>query len=782
MRVSLPCTHEGLDRLDWDRDCDKLAVRRRWFDCTHPEQPLGDIVSAAVGCGPACPGYTPDHAHDDLVVGIVPDLVRPLVMPKSHLVPAFNGSLIKYKGQHLLAYRQGDGVHLAVLDDHWTVRSTRRLALWHEKAALRQEDPRLFVWRGRLCVSFTGVERDLTEPKYGLATSVLYATLAPEIDWQPLDIFYPHYEGRTAWEKNWAFFDHGGSLLAVYSIKPHRVLVIEGDSAKLAYETETPHTWTGGHMRGGAPPVRVGDEYYHFFHGRVGISHEATYNTGCYVFEGEPPFRVVRMSRHPIQWADQLGKVEVKAAVVFVGGAQLEGRTWVLSQGVHDRGLEVAWFDKQKVEATMQESDYRLPDIWCITCPELPQRRKEAGQAHSDANLVPHWWEGIHGQTWGVSTIFNYTEGECPITPGHASLILNHYALWQHLYHSGVDEAIITEDDCLFEPDFARKASALLANRPPDAQMIYLGHVGLGDDKRKRVVCPGLAETDVMFGTHCYWVHRSALPVLLQRMKGLRSHVDIQLWEQVLRPGHLRWYTADPSLARQGSAIGTTPGTLGGAVWPGIPGDLRKELDYVDRALGGWCPAEKARQMAGLILMTKPRVVVEIGVYGGKSLLPQALALRHLHRNGGERGIVWGIDPWTIAAADEGWDGVTGHKADHRRWWLDRSDLDGQLRRVAEVVTELDLWPFVRLVGLGSEDVADAFIRNPIDILHVDGNHASTVCTRDVQLYVPRVRPGGWVWMDDTAWETTQPAVRQMHARCQLVLDCTHWRLYRKEG
>lgn len=782
MLTSLPCLHVGMERLDWDRDADKLAVRRCWFDCSHPERPLGDIVSAGVGCGPTCPGYEPDHTLEGQVHGVIPDLVRPLCVPGAHRVPAFNGSLLKHQGQWLLAYRQGDGVHLAVLDDHWLVRSTRRLALVHERAALRQEDPRLFVWRGRLCVAFTGVERDFTEPRHGLKTSVLYATLEESIDWQPLDVFYPHYEGRTLWEKNWAFFDSGGSLMAVYAIKPHQILRIDGDRATLAYQTETPHAWVGGHLRGGAPPVRVGEEYYHFFHGRIGVGVEAVYNTGVYVFEARPPFRVLRMSRAPVRWAERESRSPDKASVVFVGGAVLDGRTWLLSEGVHDRELHAVWLDKDKVEATMKHSDYRLPDVWCITCQELPQRRKQAAEAHSEANLIPRWWEGIHGPSWGVSTTYTYTMGECPITPGHASLILNHYALWQHLYQSGVQEAIITEDDVLFEPNFAAKASELLRNRPPDAQLIYLGHIGLDDTKRKRVVCPGLAESDVMFGTHCYWVHRTALPVLLERMKGLRSHVDIQLWEQVLSKGHLRWYAADPSLARQGSADGVVPGTLGGGVWPGIPGDLRRTLDYLDRALGGWCPAEKARQMAGLVLMVKPRVVVEIGVYGGKSLLPQAAALRHLHKQGQPRGIIWGIDPWTVDAADEGWEGAEGHKADHRRWWLDKSDLDGQLARTAQVTTELELWPYTRLVGLGSERVADAFTDMPIDILHVDGNHASAVCTRDVRLFVPRVRPGGWVWMDDTGWETTQPAVREMNARCKLVLDCNNWRLYRVEG
>jgi hypothetical protein len=53
--------------------------------------------------------------------------------------------------------------------------------------------------------------------------------------------------------------------------------------------------------------------------------------------------------------------------------------------------------------------------------------------------------------------------------------------------------------------------------------------------------------------------------------------------------------------------------------------------------------------MAALIRREKPSVVVEIGVFGGRSLVPQALALRE-----NKQGVVYGIDPYTAAAATEG--------------------------------------------------------------------------------------------------------------------------------
>ena len=44
--------------------------------------------------------------------------------------------------------------------------------------------------------------------------------------------------------------------------------------------------------------------------------------------------------------------------------------------------------------------------------------------------------------------------------------------------------------------------------------------------------------------------------------------------------------------------------------------------------LEGWCAKDKAATLIDLVLMLKPKIVVEIGVFGGKSLVPIAYALQ----------------------------------------------------------------------------------------------------------------------------------------------------------
>ena len=83
---------------------------------------------------------------------------------------------------------------------------------------------------------------------------------------------------------------------------------------------------------------------------------------------------------------------------------------------------------------------------------------------------------------------------------------------------------------------------------------------------------------------------------------------------------------------------------------------IAKEIEGIIASTPGWQGAQRSLQMAQLILDTKPDVVVEIGVYAGRSLVPMALALKH---NG--RGRVVGIDPWDVGevwkskAPEEDW-------------------------------------------------------------------------------------------------------------------------------
>jgi predicted GH43/DUF377 family glycosyl hydrolase len=247
-------------------------------------------------------------------------------------------------------------IHLVEVCAGRPVHPSQVLDLGHHRGdVLAQEDPRLWWHRGTPHLSYGGV----ADRGRGPVSSIFYARLEPTDNGFDLgESHEPVYPERQAWEKNWAFFSHEDEIFAVHQIAPrHRVLHVHADTARSVAEIEWRSDWPHGDMRGGAPPIRVGDEYWHWFHGHERRPNAPSrYTTGIYTFAAQPPFAPRRICRVPVQMPpDGEGPDGEKVPnVVFVGGAYLEEGTWHLSYGLHDSWSEYALFDHSEVERMLQ--------------------------------------------------------------------------------------------------------------------------------------------------------------------------------------------------------------------------------------------------------------------------------------------------------------------------------------------------------------------------------------------------------------------------------------------
>lgn len=174
--------------------------------------------------------------------------------------------------------------------------------------------------------------------------------------------------------------------------------------------------------------------------------------------------------------------------------------------------------------------------------------------------------------------------------------------------------------------------------------------------------------------------------------------------------------------------------------------------------LEGWCSPYKASLMMELVFMMKPEKVVEIGVFGGKSLVPIAFALKEAGT-----GIVYGIDPWSSSASAEGMEGA------NHDWWSN-TDHEAILRGLKQKIKKFKLQNQVVLIRKTSED---ADIIEDIDILHIDGNHSEKASYLDVTKWVPLVRSGGFIIFDDITWATTGKAVEWLDENCIKITEIT---------
>ncbi|MBI2809025.1 MAG: hypothetical protein HYX68_28915 [Planctomycetes bacterium] len=259
--------------------------------------------------------------------------------------------MIEFRGKTLLAARRPRRakITLSELNDLYQPVWTRELALLHPaKVKLSLEDPRLFIFCGQLHVALTGCHFAFAPQR----TSMVIARLDGNFTAQSLWI--PEYGGSQIHEKNWQFFESDGDLFSVYSVNPHVILRHEDAQAHVAGWTACPIAMKPGTMlRGGAPPVRVGNEFYHWFHTVETAGGLIRYGFGLYTFDPMPPFTIRRWSNRILfSTGDQLSGWN--KLVVFPCGALLRRGHWIISYGWQDRECRVALFDAGDVERQLQ--------------------------------------------------------------------------------------------------------------------------------------------------------------------------------------------------------------------------------------------------------------------------------------------------------------------------------------------------------------------------------------------------------------------------------------------
>ncbi len=259
----------------------------------------------------------------------------------------FNGGAIMFAGRLWLCYRTGWAgaqIHLSELDPgSWAVKRTQTLTRCrHRLANYGREDPRLFVYKNALHVSYVGVEQGPGVFK----TNMLYARINHET--MRVEKVYaprPADTDPNRWEKNWAFFEWSDRLFFVYSIDPHVVYEVQGERIVNRWETPRTLPWSGGYLRGGASPVLHNGVFYHWFHGAhdLGASWPIRrYNVGVYTFEAAPPFKMLSLTPYPLYEADHDTRpADQYCSVIFPCGAFVNpSGEWVVTNGVHDRWLE----------------------------------------------------------------------------------------------------------------------------------------------------------------------------------------------------------------------------------------------------------------------------------------------------------------------------------------------------------------------------------------------------------------------------------------------------------
>ena len=195
---------------------------------------------------------------------------------------------------------------------------------------------------------------------------------------------------------------------------------------------------------------------------------------------------------------------------------------------------------------------------------------------------------------------------------------------------------------------------------------------------------------------------------------------------------------------------------------------MKTMLDAVPGDYGGGCPVDKAEIMARSIIDNNFTCVVDIGVWKGRSLI--SLAMGTLVT----KGRAYGIDPYTRENMLE--NDAPNHVMQTLPSFASGVSWEEVYRGVKQLFAS---YPHVAIVRKTAED-AVGDIPEPIDLLHIDGNHDRIFVEKDIRLYVPKVKEGGWIVMDDTDWDSVRACLPLLANFATLKHDYGAWQVWYK--
>ncbi|NGX47392.1 MAG: hypothetical protein K1000chlam3_00765 [Chlamydiae bacterium] len=187
-----------------------------------------------------------------------------------------------------------------------------------------------------------------------------------------------------------------------------------------------------------------------------------------------------------------------------------------------------------------------------------------------------------------------------------------------------------------------------------------------------------------------------------------------------------------------------------------------KELIVKDLAsFPGWCSREKAEVLMDFIYDTRPGICVEIGTFGGSTTYPIACSLRFI-----DQGILYTIDAWDNQAAIEGLE----NNDPNREWWKN-VDMNGTRSQFKKSIKNKKLSKWCNLISKRSKKAVSLFSDESIDFLYIDGNLSSDGCYQDVVLYFPKVKTGGFIWLNEADSDAKNKSVVFLMNNCSWLRE-----------
>jgi len=209
------------------------------------------------------------------------------------------------------------------------------------------------------------------------------------------------------------------------------------------------------------------------------------------------------------------------------------------------------------------------------------------------------------------------------------------------------------------------------------------------------------------------------------------------------------------------------PDVLGIEVSQITEGNYKRLKKSVTRHLAAeklWCTEEKANLLMDLILLTKPSICVEIGVFNGSTVLPVAATLKYVNH-----GKIYAVDAWSNVEASKN----LRDNSSHKDWWSTVNMVD-VARDFNSMIKAWALGNYCIPIHSTSENFSSQI--ETIDFLHLDGDFSSIGSLQDVEMYLPKVKKNGTILLSNATWSDNgkrpkSRAIFLLFDSCELLAD-----------
>jgi predicted O-methyltransferase YrrM len=162
----------------------------------------------------------------------------------------------------------------------------------------------------------------------------------------------------------------------------------------------------------------------------------------------------------------------------------------------------------------------------------------------------------------------------------------------------------------------------------------------------------------------------------------------------------------------------------------------------------GWHSPEESAFYNRLVQKLDHGTIVEVGVYGGASLLG---VIDSCIQTGSH---IYGIDPWEKVESANGMKMSDIQKRTYR-------DKIKSIRISLENIIKAEHYDeYITLIHELSESASQQFDDASVDVIFIDGDHSYDAVYNDLSVWLPKLKTHGTIWGDDFGWQSVQSAVK----------------------